>query len=230
MKATRILLFLSPLLWFMPPLVDVGANTGLGLLDYFYRGLLGGFPGNALMAFLCYTYAGQLGRESWPWVVGSLRFPFIAPLILVFMPAKYGSAGDEQRRLGGRKAPAKAATGAFEVRFPMLSAYLANLDPAICAKPRERMLPVQANFEFSALAEEAQFDALLAGAAEKGFKVWAHAEGTGTRIFGAGMVESKAVEGVTAWLRQAAPTRKLATALHPAEGPTKFFEYYPSAD
>ena len=98
MKATRILLFLSPLLWFMPPLVDVGANTGLGLLDYFYRGLLGGFPGNALMAFLCYTYAGQLGRESWPWVVGSLRFPFIAPLILVFMPAKYGSAGDEQRR------------------------------------------------------------------------------------------------------------------------------------
>ncbi len=230
MKATRILLFLSPLLWFMPPLVDVSSNTGLGLLDYFYKGLLGSFPGNALMAFLCYTYAGQLGRESWPWVVGSLRFPFLAPLILGFMPAKYGSAADEQRRAGGRKAPAKAATGAFETRFPLLSAYLANLDPAIRVKPRERMEAVKANFEFSACVDAEQFDALLAGAAERAFTVWAHAEDPGTRIFGAGLVETKDLEGFTAWLRQAAPSRKLATALHPAEGPTKFFEYYPSAD
>src|ERR1035438_9281680 len=157
MKATRILLFLSPLLWFMPPLIPVDSNSGLGWVNYFYRGMLGAFPGNALMAFLCYTYAGQLGREAWPWVVGSLRFPFIAPLILGFMPAKYGSDADEQRRSGARPAPAKAATGAFEARFPLLSAYLANLDPAIRVKPQERMLSVKANFEFSAFVEATQF-------------------------------------------------------------------------
>ena len=63
------------------------------------------------MAFLCYTYAGQLGREAWPWVTGSLVAPFLAPLILVFMPAKYGSAGDQQRRGYARPAPAQTELG-----------------------------------------------------------------------------------------------------------------------
>jgi hypothetical protein len=68
MKATRILLFLSPLLWFVPPLIPMSqAPLGLAIFDSFFNGLLGGFPGNALMAFLCYTYATQLGRESWYW-------------------------------------------------------------------------------------------------------------------------------------------------------------------
>ena len=230
MKATRILLFLSPLLWFMPPLIPIGDNTGLGLLNYFYKGMLGAFPGNALMAFLCYTYASQLGREAWPWVVGSLRFPFIAPFILGFMEPKYGSAADEQRRSNRRPAPAKAVKGAFEARFPLLAAYLANLDPAVGVKPRERMEPVKANFEFSAFVEASQFDAFVAGSAEKGWTIWARPEDPGTRIFGAGLVETKALEGATAWLRQAAPSRKLATAFHPPEGNTKYFEYYPSAD
>jgi hypothetical protein len=53
MKATRILLFLSPLLWFVPPLVPVDGNLGMEMLNGFYRGMLGRFPGNALMAFLC---------------------------------------------------------------------------------------------------------------------------------------------------------------------------------
>src|ERR1041385_9398690 len=98
MNATRILLFLSPLLWFVPPLIPIDeSNTGLFLLNSLYRGVLGTFPGNALMAFLCYSYARQLGREGWPWVVGSLRFPFVAPFILAFVPAKYRS---EERRVG----------------------------------------------------------------------------------------------------------------------------------
>src|ERR1035438_4561471 len=108
MKATRILLFLSPLLWFVPPLVPVEGNLGLEMLNSFYRGMLGRFPGNALMAFLCYTYAHQLGREAWLWVCGSLIFPFLAPFVLAFMPAKYGSLADVQRRGSRGPAPDKA--------------------------------------------------------------------------------------------------------------------------
>ena len=55
MKATRILLFLSPLLLFVPPLVPVSGNSGLAMVNMFYKGILGRFPGNALMAFLCYS-------------------------------------------------------------------------------------------------------------------------------------------------------------------------------
>ena len=113
MKATRILLFLSPLLLFVPPLLPVADNSGLAMLDMFYKGMLGRFPWNALMAFLCYTYAAQLGREAWPWVTGSLFFPFLAPLILAFMSPRYGSSADQQRRAGGRAVAAKAATGPF---------------------------------------------------------------------------------------------------------------------
>jgi hypothetical protein len=43
------------------------------------------------------------------------------------------------------------------------------------------------------------------------------------------MVPAPAIDSVTTWLRQAAPQRKVAAAVHPSEGPTKFFEYYPSA-
>ena len=231
MKATRILLFLSPLLLFVPPLVPVAeGGVGLALLDMFYKGLLGRFPGNALMAFLCYTYAAQLGRDAWPWVTGSLAWPFLTPFILAFMPAKYGSAADEQQRAGGRQAPAKAATGAFEARFPLLAAYLPSVSEAAGLEARARLDPVKANFEFSAFVERAGFEGLLAGAAQRELTVWSNPEDNGFRVFGAGMVAAKATESVTAWLRQAAPRRKIAAATHPAEGPTKYFEYYPSAD
>ena len=230
MKATRILLFLSPLLYFMPPLVPVNDALGMQLLNYFYKGLLGCFPGNALMAFLCYTYAGQLGREAWPWVTGSLRFPFIAPFILAFMSPKYGSAADSQRRSSARTAPAKAASGPFEARFPLLSAHLAALPPAAGLEPRTCMDPVKANFEFSAFVDAAGLDGLLAGASARQFHVWTTAEDAGLRVFGAGMVDTPALDGVTAWLRQSAPRKKVATAVHKPETPTKFFEYYPSSD
>ena len=232
MKATRILLFLSPLLWFVPPLIRVDDNLGLTLLNSLYKGMLGRFPGNALMAFLCYTYASQLGREAWLWVVGSLYFPFLAPLILAFMPPKHGSAADLQRRGGRRLVPAKAASGPFETRFPLLAAYLATLPKAtgLELRIRARLDPVQANFEFSAFVEPARLDGLLAGAAARQFTVWTNPEDSGVRVFGAGMVDTPAVDSVTTWLRQAAPQRKVAAAVHPAEGPTKFFEYYPRAD
>jgi hypothetical protein len=232
MKATRILLFLSPLLWFVPPLVPVSGNVGLELLNGFYRGMLGRFPGNALMAFLCYTYAHQIGREAWLWVCGSLLFPFFAPFVLAFMPAKYGSMADVQRTGRRRSAPAKPATGPFEKRFPLLAAYLATLPKAsgIELRIRARIKPVQANFEFSAFVDPDKLDTLLAGAAARQLTVWTNPEDGGLRVFGAGMVLTPAIDSVTTWLRQTAPQRKVAIAVHPAESPTKFFEYYPSTD
>jgi len=230
MKATRILLFLSPLLWFMPPLISMSqAPLGLAIFDSFYNGLLGGFPGNALMAFLCYSYANQLGRESWYWVLLSLLFPWLVPFILAFVPPKYNSLADIQRR-GGRQMLTKAAVGEFDARFPLLGAYLPNLPEAARTEARARMDQVAANFEFSGFAGPDRLDAFLAGAAARAFTVWTNPESGGTRVFGAGLVEAKALPDINAWLLAAAPERKIATALHPAEGPTKYFEYYPAAN
>ena len=229
MKATRILLFLSPLLWFVPPMIAVSDNTGMTLVNYFYKGVLGTFPGNALMAFLCYSYAEHLGREGWLWVVGSLRYPFIAPFILAFIPPKYGSAAELQRKASGLTAPAKAAAGPFETRFPLLSAYLGSMTPTIGADARTRMEPVQSNFEFSALVDHEGLNVLMERADPMKLTIWSHPEDPGVRVFGAGMVAAPAVADITNWLRQIAPQRKLATAIHPNEGPTKFFEYYPGA-
>jgi len=230
MKATRILLFLSPLLYFMPPLVNVDDTLGLMLLNGLVRGLIGYFPANALMALLCYSYAHQLGRDSWMWVVGSLRFPFIAPFILAFMPAKYGSAGDEQQRGQPRVAPTKAAVGPFESRFPLLSAYLASQPPAVATEPRTRFDALPANFEFSAFVDPAGLNDLLAGAATRQLTVWTNAEDSGLRVFGSGIVAPAAVDTVTDWVRQVAPKRKVGAVVHLPEGRPKFFEYYPSAD
>jgi hypothetical protein len=232
MKATRILLFLSPLLWFVPPIIPMGeAPAGLVMVNFFYRGVIGRFPGNVLMAFLCHSYAQQLGRDAWPWMVASLRIPFIAPFILAFMPAKYGSAADSQRRIGGRRpAPAKATSGSFDTRFPLLGAYLAGLPQAERTAPQAFFTPVQSNFEFSVFVSPHKLDAFLAGAAERAFAVWTNPEGAGLRIFGAGLVEPSATDGATSWLRAAAPERKIATTYHPSEGLPKFFEYYPSTD
>jgi hypothetical protein len=230
MKATRILLFLSPLLYFMPPLISVNDSLGLALVNSFYKGLLGRFPGNALMAFLCYTYARQLGREAWPWVTGSLVYPFLAPLILAFMSPKYGSSADSQRRAGARPAPAKAVSGPFESRFPLLSAYLAPLPAATAVEPRARLDPVKSNFEFSVFIEPAALQTLLTDATARQLTVWTNPEDSGIRAFGAGMVAAPAVEEVTTWLRQTAPRKKVATVVQPSEGPPKFFEYYPKAD
>src|SRR5689334_3095516 len=231
MNATRILLFLSPLLWFVPPLIPIDeSNTGLFLLNSLYRGVLGTFPGNALMAFLCYTYARQLGREGWPWVVGSLRFPFLAPFILAFVPAKYGSAADEQRRGKGRSAPPKAVAGPFEARFPLMAAYVGSQAPATGAQARAAMEPVKANFEFSAFVDQEGLNSVTAKAVPMKLTLWSQPEDSGFCVFGAGLVAAPELDGVTTFLREVAPKKKVATAVHPNEGPTKYFEYYPRTE
>lgn len=182
------------------------------------------------MAFLCYTYATQWGRESWYRVVLSLVFPYLAPFVLAFVPPKYGSAADAQRRAVGRPMRTRAAVGAFDERFALLGAYLPNLLEAAQTEARARMDPVPANFEFSVFAGPDRLDAFLAGAAARTFTVWTNAEAGGTRVFGAGLVKEAALSDITGWLLAAAPERKISTALHPDEGPTRFFEYYPGAD
>src|SRR5205085_765113 len=111
--------------------------------------------------------------------------------------------------------------GPFETRFPLLSAYLTPLDPAAAAEPRARLNPVKANFEFSAFVEPDGLNTLLTGAAARQLTVWTNPENTGVRVFGAGMVATPAIDNVTTWLRQTAPQRKVATAVHPPEGPPK---------
>lgn len=127
---------------------------------------------------------------------------------------------------------AKAATGPFEKRFPLLAAYLATLPQAtgLPLRIRARLNRVPANFEFSAYVVPDKLDGLLAGAAARQFTVWTNPDDSGVRVFGAGMVEIPAIDSVTMWLRQAASQRKIAVAVHPAEAPTKFFEYHPAAD
>jgi hypothetical protein len=229
MKATRIFLFMSPLLVFVPAVIPVHDSVGIALVNYFYRGVLGAFPGNVLMAFLCYTYAGHLGREEWLWVLGSMRFPYLVPFILAFMPAKYGSAADQEQSRNAKQAPAKALAGAFETRFPLLSAYLSSKTPAVVAHARARMEPVPANFEFSAFVDKEGLNALVAAAEPKRFTLWMQPEEPGMRVFGAAMLDPGAMASFTKWLQEVAPQRKLATAVHPNEGPTKYFEYYPGA-
>jgi hypothetical protein len=112
----------------------------------------------------------------------------------------------------------------------LLAAYLANLPEATRTEARARMDAVPANFEFSAFAGPDRLDAFLAGAVARAFTLWTNAEDGGVRAFGAGLVEATALSDVTAWLLEAAPERKIATALHQAGGPTKYFEYYPGAN
>ena len=45
MKATHILLFLSPLLWFAPGILPMEDNQGSMLLDSFYKECWAGFRG-----------------------------------------------------------------------------------------------------------------------------------------------------------------------------------------
>src|SRR5919197_5082299 len=91
MKGTRIVLLLSPLLLFCPPLLPLDRSLGWTMLGVFYGGLLARFPWNILMAALCYYYAQQLGREAFLWAGGSFLVPFLTPLILAFMSARPGS-------------------------------------------------------------------------------------------------------------------------------------------
>src|SRR5215813_2140983 len=116
MKITRIFLFASPLLLLVPPLLPMSDNPGWLVFSSFYSLLLGRFPWNLLMGFLCYTYAQQLGREAFLWAGFSFFFPFATPLVLAFMPPKYNSTADVIQRMKQGPPKGVAATGPFHER------------------------------------------------------------------------------------------------------------------
>src|SRR5215472_17323103 len=99
MRGTRVLLFLSPLILFLPPLIPAwNGSVAWGIIGLFFGRVLRLFPWNLAMGALSYLYAKQLGRDEWKWGVGGAVVPFLTPLILAVMPAKPGSTADEFRR------------------------------------------------------------------------------------------------------------------------------------
>ena len=192
-----------------------------------YQGTLARFPWNLLMVVLCYTYAKQLGREANMWAIAAWILPFLTPLVLAFLSPNYGSPAYEQRMRNRKTGGVTAVAGPFEKRFPLLDTYLQGLPADARSEPRALLQPVSANFEFSAWVPPANLDRFVADATARQLTVWTKPEADSVRVFGAGLVDAVSV---TEWLRQAAPERKLATAVHQSEAPTKFFEYYPKVD
>jgi hypothetical protein len=228
MKATRVVLFLSPVLLLLPALLPVSSSLGLTMLGVFYGSLLRRFPWNLMMAGLCYVYANQLGREGFRWAIGSFVFPFLAPLILAFMPPMSDSIAENRRRAHAVPPPAKGAAGSFETRFPLLERFLAGKPEAICAEGRTRFTPVPANYEFSLRVDPSVLDGVLAEATERKFTTWANPDQRGTQVFGAGVVQPENIDTMAAWLRKASvPGEKLMVAWRQNDGRLKFFEYYP---
>lgn len=211
-KATRILLFLSPLLYFMSPLISVRDSLGLSLVNSFRKGVPGCFPRECLYGVSLLHLRPPIGKRGLAWVAGSLIYPFAAPLVLAFMSPKYGSDADTQRC----------------ARFPLLSAYLAPLPPATGLEPRVRLDPVKSNLEFSNFAEPAALQELLAEAAARQFTVWTNPEDSGVRAFRAGIVATPAIEGAKTWLRQSGRARKSPLPSTRPKDPRSFSSTIPS--
>src|SRR5947207_15928225 len=108
MKITRIFLFASPLLLFIPPLIPASENAGWIIFASFYGLIVRRFPWNLVMAGLCYSYAQQLGRDAFVWAGFSFFFPFATPLVLAFQSPKINSTADVMQRIHARSATAKA--------------------------------------------------------------------------------------------------------------------------
>src|SRR5689334_13851816 len=121
MKITRIFLFASPLLLFIPPIIPVTDNPGWIVFASFYGLILRRFPWNLVMAGLCYSYAQQLGRDAFVWAGFSFVFPFATPLVLAFQAPKFNSTADAIQRMMAKPAKARAAGGSFVERFPLLA-------------------------------------------------------------------------------------------------------------
>jgi len=229
MKATRIFLFLSPLMLLCPPLVPIDSgNVAWTMLGGFYGLVLRRFPWNFLMGGLCYMYAQQLGREAARWALVSFVIPFGTPLVLAFMPPKFRSTAYNVQEALAVPAAAKGVVGTFQDRFPLLNRCLAGKPEATHIEQGQRFQAVAANFEFAAIVDPGSLDRILPEAAARQFTVWTEAGADGTHLYGASLVQVKDVESVTAWLKTAGrPGEKLDVAWRHPDGSLKFFEYYP---
>lgn len=226
MKATRIFLFLSPLILLVPPLLPLGTNFTWSMLGMFYGTILRRFPWNLIMAGLCYVYAQQLGRDAFRWGGASFFFPFCTPLVLGFMPPKYNSTADIIRRMNAPAARAAGSGGPFEDRFPLLHRTLSSV-PEAAAEQTSRFDGVSANYEFTLTVGQSALPVMLAEAANRKFTTWSYPGETEMQVYGAALVQPAEVEATTIWLRGAGVSGgKLTVIWRQPDGVQKYLEYY----
>ena len=227
MKYTRIFLFLSPLMIFLPPLFPTNGSIALTMLGSFYSRILRFFPWNLIMAGICYSYAQQLGREAFRWGGASFFFPFLTPLVLGFMPPKFNSTAYTVNRALAVPV-AKGAAGKFDERFPLLQRCLEGKPETTNFEQLGRFAPLIANFEFTARVDPQALNRILPEAATRKFTVWPDAGPEGTRLYGAGLVQAKDTDDTTAWLKRIGMSgEKVDVAMRTPDGTLKYFEYYP---
>lgn len=179
------------------------------------------------MAGICYSYAQQLGLDAFVWAGFSFFFPFATPLVLAFQSPKYNSTADVIRRMKERPARAKAATGPFNERFPLLAQYLEGRPEADWAQQKERFDPVRANYEFLLDVDLAARVRMIAEASNRHMTTWTDTAEPGTKLFGAGFVELKDLEEVAKWLKGGSVSGgKLSIKWRQPDGMIKSLEYY----
>jgi hypothetical protein len=227
MKVTRILLFASPILWFIPPLIPMPESPGSILLLYFYGRILRHFPWNLIMAGISYTYAQQIGREAFVWAGATIIAPFLVPLALAFRSPKLNSTADVIRRMQAGPARAKASAGSFVDRFPLLAQYLAGKPDSVWEGHRQRFDVVMTNYEFLLALDPAARIRMIAEASNRHFTTWMDDGQTEPSFYGAGIVEMKDLEETAKWLKGGAVSGgKLSIIWRQPDGVLKSLDYY----
>jgi hypothetical protein len=227
MKYTRIFLFASPLLLFIPPLIPVSENAGWLVFSSYYGLILRRFPWNLVMAGLCYSYARQIGGDGAIWAGFSFFFPFLTPLVLAFRTPKFNSTADVIQRLKAGPAKAKAASGSFAERFPLLARQLEGEPESAWAEHKQRLENVQANYEFLLALDLNNRMRMMAEASNRNFTTWMESGETHARFYGAGLVEAKDLDDTAKWLKRGAVTGgKLSIMWRQPDGVVKSLDYY----
>jgi len=227
MKITRIFLFASPLILLIPPLIPESENAGWIIFSSFYSLIVRRFPWNLVMAGLCYSYAQQLGREAFIWAGFSFFFPFLTPLVLAFMSPKYNSTADVVQRMQKGPGKAKAASGPFKERFPLLTQYLDGRPEAVRAETQNRFDVVKSNYEFLLQVDPNARMRMIAEASNRHITTWIDTTEDGDKLFGAGFVELKDLEETAKWLKSGAVSGgELTIMWRLPDGVVKSLEYY----
>ena len=226
MKAARVLLLLSPIIIFLPPLLPSwNKSVAWGLLGFLFRRILRSFPWNCLMGGLCYSYAKQLGRDEWRWGMGGLIVPFLTPCILAFMPPKpYSTAADF--RVKRDAPPPKSVAGSFEDRFPLLERCLSTQPEEIRSEQKARFTAIPVNFEFLMTVAPEALEKVVAEMQLRKLTPWVELGEKSAQLFGAGLVPADRREEATAWLLQVrVPGTKVDVSARDPDGRLRHFEY-----
>jgi len=161
MRGTRVILFLSPLLL----LLALEAPPGYRWFAY---------PILSLVICLLVGFSAKRGGrdDAWWWWCAYF-FPFVTPIVLALLPDKWNAPRAELRRAfsaaGG--AAAKAATGAFEDRFPLLVESASGQAAETQAGLTARFRTVKANLEFTVAVVQDTAARLLLEARKLGFEM-----------------------------------------------------------